>query len=75
MAKEIDLRKTVFELVQEHPELMEIMAELGFASITNPVMLKTAGRVMTIPKGAAMKGLDLEKVKSELIRRGFTVIS
>lgn len=75
MAKELDLGKTVFELVQQYPELVEIMAELGFASITNPVMLKTAGRVMTIPKGAAMKGLDLEKVKSELIRRGFTVIS
>jgi hypothetical protein len=30
------------------------MNELGFESIGNPAMLNTAGRFMTIPKGAAM---------------------
>ncbi|MDI9441520.1 MAG: DUF1858 domain-containing protein [Firmicutes bacterium] len=73
MEKIIDLNKTVYELVQEHPELVEIMAELGFASITNPAMLKTAGRIMTLPKGAAMKGKDLEEIKVELTKRGYTV--
>mgnify|MGYP001073049264 CR=1 FL=1 len=75
MEKVIDLKKTVYELVQEHPELAQIMAELGFSSITNPAMLKTAGRVMTLPKGAAMKGKDLEEIKAELAKRGFTVRS
>ena len=73
MEKIIDLNKTVYELVQEHPELVEIMAELGFASITNPAMLKTAGRIMTLPKGVAMKGKDLEEIKVELTKRGYTV--
>ena len=73
MEKIIDLNKTVYELVQEHPELVEIMAELGFASITNPAMLKTAGRIMTLPKGAAMEGKDLEEIKVELTKRGYTV--
>ncbi|HHT43177.1 MAG TPA: DUF1858 domain-containing protein [Firmicutes bacterium] len=75
MTRIIDLKKTVYELVQEHPELVEIMAELGFASITNPAMLKTAGRIMTLPKGAAMKGKDLEEIKAALTSKGFTVIS
>ncbi|HBG10094.1 MAG: DUF1858 domain-containing protein [Limnochordia bacterium] len=75
MEKVIDLKKTVYELVQEHPELAQIMAELGFSSITNPAMLKTAGRVMTLPKGAAMKGKDLEEIKAELAKRGFAVRS
>jgi len=75
MEKVIDLKKTVYELIQEHPELAQIMAELGFSSITNPAMLKTAGRVMTLPKGAAMKGKDLEEIKAELAKRGFTVRS
>ncbi|HAI52088.1 MAG: DUF1858 domain-containing protein [Limnochordia bacterium] len=74
MEKAIDLNKTVYELVQEHPELVQILAELGFASITNPAMLKTAGRVMTLPKGAALKGKDLEEIKGELARRGYSVI-
>jgi hypothetical protein len=75
MAKVLDLKKTVYELVQEHPELVHIMAEFGFSSITNPAVLKTAGRVMTLPKGAAMKGKDLEEIKAELAKRGYTVIN
>lgn len=74
MTKILDLNKTVYELVEEHPELVEIMAELGFASITNPAMLKTAGRIMTLPKGAAVKGKDLEEIKAVLRQRGFTVV-
>ncbi len=30
MAKKLDLNKTVYELTQEYPELIEIMAGLGF---------------------------------------------
>ena len=56
MAKTIDLSKTVYELVQEFPELVEVMKEIGFSAIANPAMLKTAGRVMTIPKGALCGG-------------------
>lgn len=74
MTKTIDLAKTVYELVQEHPELIEIMRDVGFDSITNPTMLRTVGRVMTIPKGATMRGLDLDAIKVELENRGYTVL-
>ncbi len=74
MAKTIDLTKTVYELVQEHPELIEIMRDVGFDSITNPGMLRTVGRVMTIPKGAAMRGLDLDVIKVALEERGYSVL-
>lgn len=33
MTKKLDLNKTVFELTQEYPELVDIMAELGFTEI------------------------------------------
>ena len=32
-----------------------ILAEIGFVDILKPGMLNTAGRFMTIPKGAAMR--------------------
>jgi len=72
--KKLDLSKTVYELVDEYPELIEIMNGLGFSSIVNPTMLRTVGRVMTIPKGAVMKGLDLETIKAEFEKHGFSVI-
>lgn len=74
MVKTIDLSKTVYELVQEFPELVEVMKEIGFSAIANPAMLKTAGRVMTIPKGAAMRGLDIENIKAELRKRGYSIM-
>lgn len=72
--KKLDLGKTVYELAHETPEVIEILKELGFENITNPLMMKTAGKVMTLPKGAAMKGLDLEKVKEAFRQKGFRVI-
>ncbi|MDF2699802.1 MAG: threonyl-tRNA synthetase [Haloplasmataceae bacterium] len=50
------------------------MKTLGFENIANPMMLNTAGRFMTIKKGAEMKKIDLEKVKEEFIRNGFKII-
>lgn len=34
MTKKIDLNKSVFELTQEYPELINIMEKLGFKEIT-----------------------------------------
>lgn len=74
MGKKINLKKTVYELCKDDSEIMAIMNELGFKSITNPAMLNTVGRYMTIPKGAAMKGLDLEKIKEAFQQRGYEII-
>ena len=52
MAKQLDLNRSVFELAQEYPELIDIMAELGFSEITKKPVLHSVGKIMTIPKGA-----------------------
>lgn len=70
--KRLDLSKTVFELTTEHPDLIDVLVELGFTDITKPGMLNTAGRFMTIPKGVAMRRRDLEEVRIDLEARGFT---
>lgn len=73
MEKVIDFSKTVFEICKENPEVIEIMKELGFSDITNPGLLNTAGRFMTIPKGAAMKGIGLDKIKEAFSIKGFQI--
>ena len=50
---EIDFSKSLYELVSQYPEMKEIMLGIGFNEITKPGMLQTAGRYMTIPKGAS----------------------
>ena len=39
MSKKIDLNKTVFELTKQYPELIDIMAKLGFTTLRG--MLQT----------------------------------
>ncbi len=73
MKKELDLTKTVAALVEEFPEFQQAMAEIGFKEITNPMVLNVMGRVMTVPKGVAIKGMRLEDVVRELEARGFTI--
>ena len=75
MEKILDLKKTVAELVEENPEVSEIMAEIGFKEITNPVALNVMGRIMTIPRSAAVKGIELAKVIEAFEARGYQVIS
>lgn len=72
MEKVIDLNKTVAELVGEYPEIKQIMKELGFNEIVNPMTLKVMGRVMTIPKGAMVKGIDLDVIRKKFRENGFT---
>ncbi|RCX07304.1 uncharacterized protein DUF1858 [Anaerobacterium chartisolvens] len=74
MGNQINLSKSVYEISKEHPDVIEIMKELGFESITNPGMLNTAGRFMTIPKGAAMKSIPLDKIKEALRNKGYEII-
>ncbi len=73
MRKTIDFNKSIFEICNENPEIVDIMKALGFDSIGNPAMLNTAGRFMTIPKGAAMKKINLDHIKEILINKGYDI--
>ncbi|WP_173432526.1 DUF438 domain-containing protein [Sharpea azabuensis] len=61
-------------LVEEYPELIDIMAEIGFKEITKPISLKMMGRVMTIPKGCSVKGFDLNDIITKLNSYGFECV-
>jgi predicted RNA binding protein YcfA (HicA-like mRNA interferase family) len=71
--KLIDIDKSIYELTSKYPELIEILKEIGFKDVGSPLMLKTAGKVMTIPKGCKMKGFELAKVIENLKENGFEV--
>jgi len=75
MKKVLDLSKSVYELIKENPEVADVMKNLGFDNITNPAMLNTVGRIMTIPKGAAMKKIDMGSIEKEFEVQGFEIIN
>ena len=71
--KELDLKKSVAELVREYPELKEILAEIGFQDIMKPAALKLMGSIMTLPRGAVVKGIPMEKIRAALEAKGFVL--
>lgn len=73
MSKIIDMNRSIYHLTEENPELVEIMEALGFTDITKPGMIKTAGRFMTLTKGATLKKISLEEIIKTLKEYGFEV--
>ena len=68
--KIIDLNKSIYDLSQRYPEIIDIMIHLGFQDIGKKGMLNTAGRIMTISKGALMKGIEMDVIRKEFEYRG-----
>lgn len=73
MEKVIDLNNTVYEICIKDPAVKEILSELGFTDILKPGMLTTAGKFMTIPKGAKLKKIDIDTVKKAFTEHGYTL--
>jgi len=71
--KIIDSNKSVFEISQLHPEAIQVLATLGFKDILLPGMLQSAGRMMTIRKGATMKKIDWLLIESTFSEKGFLI--
>jgi hypothetical protein len=75
MLKLIDLKKNVYELTETYPELIEVLKEMGFLGVANPIAKKTLGKVTTIPQGCKKQGKDLNEVIKKLKELGFEVNS
>ncbi|MGK0605653.1 DUF1858 domain-containing protein [Enterococcus gilvus] len=71
--KKLDLSKSLYELVTLYPEIKDLMYKLGFEAIAKPGMLQTAGRYVTIPKGAKMKHIPMDQIIQTFEANGFEV--
>ena len=71
MAKKIDFNSSVYELTKQYPELIEILSSIGFTEIRKKFIRESVGKLMTIPKGAKMKGISMDLITDTLISNGF----
>lgn len=70
----LDMNKSVYKLCKENPGLDELLRQLGFTQLS-PAMLNTAGRFMTLPKGAKMKGIDFISIVQFLKDNGYEAVN
>ncbi|AWN19086.1 DUF1858 domain-containing protein [Streptococcus sobrinus] len=73
MTNIIDLSQPVAQLVKDHPELKEILIELGFKPLANPVMLKTVGQTTSLKAGSKLARVPLETIRQTLEFNGYEV--
>ena len=69
----VDLNLPVAQTIAQHPELKELLIDLGFKPLANPLMLKTMGAITPLKKGAELIHLPLEKLVQTLEWNGYTV--
>jgi len=74
LMKKIFLDRSVYELTEQYPELINILKGMGFLGVANPVVRNTIGRKMTIPEGCKKQGKVLEEVISLLKEHGFEAV-
>ncbi|WP_125706310.1 DUF1858 domain-containing protein [Lacticaseibacillus daqingensis] len=69
----ISLHTPVRELVAANPTIVPVMVAMGLDGVTNPSLLNTVGRFMTLEKGARMKHIPLAALTQTLAENGFEV--
>ena len=72
--KKIDLNKSIYELTEEYPELIEVLKNIGFIGVINPLVRKTIGRKTTLLEGCKKQGKDLRVVIQKLKDEGFEIL-
>ena len=70
---EIDMDETLYELTGRYPGLIDILVEMGFVGVKNPVIRKTLGRKTTLREGCKKQKKNLENVVKTLEEKGYTV--
>ncbi len=71
--KIIDKNQSVYNLTQEYPELIDVLYDIGFTEIKNPLVRKTVGKHMTLQRGAKMKGISWVAIVNRLKKAGYEI--
>lgn len=69
----IDLSQPIAEVLEEHPELKDILVGLGFKPLNNPAMLVTVGKVTSLKTGSRLANIPLNDIKAILFANGYEV--
>ncbi|WP_218958240.1 DUF1858 domain-containing protein [Facklamia lactis] len=74
ISNQVKLDIPVYDVVKDHPELLDVLVDLGFHPLANPSLLNSLGRVTTIRQGAQLIKLPLNHIIQHLEWNGYEVI-
>ena len=62
----IDLSQPVATIIKEHPEVKDLLIDLGFKPLSNPAMLNTVGKVTSLKAGSKLANIPLDQNQANL---------
>ena len=69
----IYLEDSVYTTLQNHPEVKELLIELGFMPLSQPQMVQTVGRITSLKKGSKIAKIPLDTIIRQLELNGYIV--
>ena len=74
ISNQIDLDMPVNQVIEENPEVLDLLVERGFTPLKNKLMRMTAGGKVSLNKGLRITGISKDKLISTLQCNGYEVI-
>lgn len=69
----IYLEDSVYTTLQNHPEVKELLIELGFTPLSQSQMVQTVGRITSLKKGSKIAKIPLDTIIRQLELNGYIV--
>ena len=69
----IYLEDSVYTTITEHPEVKDLLVEIGSKPLNQPQMVHTVGRITNLIKGSKIAKVPLETIVETLEMNGYIV--
>ena len=69
----IYLEDSVYTTLQNHPEVKDLLIELGFTPLSQQQMVQTVGRITSLKKGSKIAKIPLDTIIRQLELNGYIV--
>lgn len=73
MNKTIDINESVYNICKNHSEIKDILYDLGFEAIRNPIMFNTVARKISVKKALDIKKVGEDKLIEKFRENGFDI--
>lgn len=70
----IDVSIPVAQVIDQHPEVLDLLVELGFKPLANLIMRNTVGRKVSLKQGSKLEVTPMEKIVRTLEANGYEVV-
>ncbi|MBC7766004.1 MAG: DUF1858 domain-containing protein [Hyphomonadaceae bacterium] len=72
--KQLNMHKSIYDMTEQYPELIDFMVEMGYPQIRNNFLRKTMGKSFTLMQAIKQLNLNEEAIIGKLTACGFACV-